>query len=83
MAGPSEPDTAMLGARAILPLGKGVKLSLAYDGKLGSGYTAHSGNLGSERRVLSGISLVCHIFTIRGWIWAIWANPLEGAEEKP
>ena len=46
MTGPSEPDTAMLGARAILPLGNGVKLSLAYDGKLGSGYTAHSGNLG-------------------------------------
>jgi hypothetical protein len=46
MAGPSEPDTAMLGARAILPLGKGVKLSLAYDGRFGSGYNAHSGNLG-------------------------------------
>jgi hypothetical protein len=46
MAAPSEPDTALLGARARLALSPAVSLWLAYDGRFGSDYTGHAGTAG-------------------------------------
>lgn len=46
MAAPSEPDTALLGARARLAVSPAVSLWLAYDGRFGSDYTGHAGTAG-------------------------------------
>ncbi|HTU10045.1 MAG TPA: autotransporter domain-containing protein [Allosphingosinicella sp.] len=46
MTAPSEPDTALLGARGRFALSPAVSLWLAYDGRFGSGYTSHAGTAG-------------------------------------
>lgn len=46
MAAPSEPDTALLGARARLAVSPAVSLWLAYDGRFGRDYTGHAGTAG-------------------------------------
>ncbi|MCP1469747.1 uncharacterized protein with beta-barrel porin domain [Sphingobium sp. OAS761] len=46
MNAPSEPDSALIGARAVVDLSAHASLMLRYDGQFGSGYTSHAGLIG-------------------------------------
>jgi autotransporter-associated beta strand protein len=43
MSAPSEPDAALIGARAGIDLSPNATLSFGYEGRFGGGYTGHSG----------------------------------------
>ncbi|WP_257546620.1 autotransporter domain-containing protein [Sphingopyxis sp. DBS4] len=46
MTAASEPDTALLGARARIPVSSKASFFLGYDGRFGGGYTSHAGTIG-------------------------------------